>query len=134
LVEKPIATTVDDAQRLIDAARAHDQVLMVGHVERFNPAVVELESLMDEPVAIEISRIGPFSPRVLADVVLDLVIHDIDLARALAGSRWSSTTRSPGWCARVSRTSPARCCCSRTAWRRTSPRAGSARTRSAGSR
>ena len=62
LVEKPIATTVDDAQRLIDAARAHDRVLMVGHVERFNPAVVELESLMDEPVAIEISRIGPFSP------------------------------------------------------------------------
>jgi predicted dehydrogenase len=86
LVEKPIATTVDDAQRLIDAARTHDRILLVGHVERFNPAVVEVESLIDDPIAIEITRIGPFTSRVLADVVLDLMIHDVDLARALAGA------------------------------------------------
>jgi UDP-N-acetylglucosamine 3-dehydrogenase len=86
LVEKPIATTVDDASRLIDAARANDRVLMVGHIERFNPAVVELESLVDDPIAIEITRVGPFTGRMLADVVLDLMIHDVDLARALAGA------------------------------------------------
>ena len=86
LVEKPIAITLEDGRRLIDAARTHDRVLMVGHVERFNPAVVEIESLIDDPIAIEITRVGPFSSRVLADVVLDLMIHDIDLARALARS------------------------------------------------
>jgi UDP-N-acetylglucosamine 3-dehydrogenase len=83
LVEKPIATTVEDAERLVEAAHANDRVLMVGHVERFNPAVVELGNLVDEPVSLEITRVGPFPSRNLADVVLDLMIHDIDLARAL---------------------------------------------------
>ncbi len=83
LVEKPIATTLDDAQRLVEAAQANDRVLMVGHVERFNPAVVELTTLVTDPVTIEITRNGPFPTRNLADVVLDLMIHDIDLARAL---------------------------------------------------
>jgi predicted dehydrogenase len=86
LVEKPMATTVADAARLIEAAHAHDRVLMVGHVERFNPAVVELTALVNDPIAIEITRVGPYTSRVLADVVLDLMIHDVDLARALAGA------------------------------------------------
>ena len=72
---------------LIEAAEANDRILMVGHVERFNPAVTELMRLVDEPVALEITRVGPFTGRVLADVVLDLMIHDIDLARAIARSR-----------------------------------------------
>ena len=86
LVEKPIATTARDAERLIEAAAANDRILMVGHVERFNPAVSELTSMIDNPISIEITRVGPFSPRNLADVFLDLMIHDIDLILALVGS------------------------------------------------
>ncbi|WP_327036181.1 Gfo/Idh/MocA family oxidoreductase [Micromonospora ureilytica] len=86
LVEKPIATSVADAQHLIDLAEKHDRVLMVGHVERFNPAVTELLQLVDDPLSLEITRVGPFSNRALADVLLDLMIHDVDLARTVAGS------------------------------------------------
>jgi UDP-N-acetylglucosamine 3-dehydrogenase len=86
LVEKPIATTVEDAQRLIELAVEHERVLMVGHIERFNPVVVEVENLVNQPLTLEITRVGPFTNRVLADVVLDLMIHDVDLARAIAGS------------------------------------------------
>lgn len=86
LVEKPIATSVDDARALIEAAEANNRILMVGHVERFNPAVTELVRLVNDPVALEITRVGPFTGRLLADVVLDLMIHDIDLARAAIGS------------------------------------------------
>jgi len=85
LVEKPIATEIADAERLIAVAGANDRILMVGHVERFNPAVVELRRLVTEPLALEITRVGPFYARNLADVVLDLMIHDIDLARAIVG-------------------------------------------------
>ena len=86
LVEKPLATTVADAERLIAAAAANDRVLMVGHVERFNPVVAELNELVDDPIHLEITRVGPFSNRLLVDVVLDLMIHDIDLARSIVGS------------------------------------------------
>lgn len=86
LVEKPIATSVRDAERLIEAAAANDRILMVGHVERFNPAVSELINQVDDPISLEITRVGPFSPRNLADVFLDLMIHDVDLARAITGS------------------------------------------------
>ncbi len=86
LVEKPIATTVEDADALIEAAREHHRVLMTGHVERFNPAVLQLDGLVHDPLHVELTRMGPFSPRVTADVVLDLMIHDLELALALAGS------------------------------------------------
>jgi UDP-N-acetylglucosamine 3-dehydrogenase len=86
LVEKPIATSTADARQLIEAAEANDRILMVGHVERFNPAVSELLRLVQDPVALEITRVGPFTGRLLADVVLDLMIHDIDLARAAIGA------------------------------------------------
>jgi predicted dehydrogenase len=85
LVEKPIATTVDDAQRLIDVADQHDRVLMIGHIERFNPVIMELDNLINNLISVDISRLGPFTKRVLADVVLDLMIHDVDLARSIAG-------------------------------------------------
>lgn len=85
LVEKPIATCADDAERLIDAAASNDRVLMVGHVERFNPVVRELRELVTDPISIEIIRVGPFSARALADVILDLMIHDVDLARGIVG-------------------------------------------------
>ena len=83
LVEKPIAMTVTDADRLIAAAADRDRVLAVGHIERFNPVVLELLRIVDAPVHLEFTRVGPFSPRVSSDVVLDLMIHDLDLALAL---------------------------------------------------
>jgi predicted dehydrogenase len=85
LVEKPMATSAADARQLVDAAEANERVLMVGHVERFNPAVSEMLRHVQDPVAMEITRVGPFPGRLLADVVLDLMIHDIDLARAAIG-------------------------------------------------
>jgi predicted dehydrogenase len=85
LVEKPIATSVADARALLDAAEANDRILMVGHVERFNPAVSEMLRHVQDPVAMEITRIGPFPGRLLADVVLEQMIHDNDLARAAIG-------------------------------------------------
>ncbi|MBK6669226.1 MAG: Gfo/Idh/MocA family oxidoreductase [Actinobacteria bacterium] len=85
LVEKPIAPTTEDADDLIARAAAADVTLMVGHVERYNPAVLELDGLLDRPVHISATRVSPFSPRVTVGVVLDLMIHDIDIVLALAG-------------------------------------------------
>jgi predicted dehydrogenase len=85
LIEKPIATTAEEAARLIDAAAAKDLILQVGHVERFNPAVLELDRLGSDVVHIEASRIGPYSNRVEVGVVLDLMIHDLDIVLSLAG-------------------------------------------------
>jgi UDP-N-acetylglucosamine 3-dehydrogenase len=87
LIEKPIATSVRDAERLIEVAEANDRVLLVGHIERFNPAVTEIWPLVADPVSLEITRVGPFSSRNLADVFLDLMIHDVDLARSIVGSK-----------------------------------------------
>ena len=89
LVEKPIAATVADAERLIAAARARDRVLMVGQVERFNPAVEAVKrAIADEHViSIQITRVGPFPPRMgEVGVVIDLAVHDIDIIRHLTGS------------------------------------------------
>jgi predicted dehydrogenase len=86
LVEKPIATRLEDAHALAEAARRTGRLLMVGHVERFNPATLELAKLVDQPLHMELTRIGSFSARVTADVVLDLMIHDLDLAMSLAGA------------------------------------------------
>ncbi|WP_104524666.1 Gfo/Idh/MocA family protein [Blastococcus atacamensis] len=86
LIEKPIAMNVADADDLIKTASARDRILMVGHIERFNPAVLQLDGLIQDPLHIELTRMGPFSPRVSADVVLDLMIHDLELALAISGS------------------------------------------------
>jgi predicted dehydrogenase len=85
LVEKPLAPCVEDAQRIVEAARANDIVLAVGHIERFNAAVVELGRLLDHPIHIEASRISPYSSRVTDGVIFDLMIHDIDIVCSLAG-------------------------------------------------
>ncbi len=80
LIEKPIADSTNSAQRLIDSAARYGRVLQVGHLERFNPAVVELQKLVHNPLFFEIHRLSLFSPRSLdVDVVLDLMIHDIDI-------------------------------------------------------
>jgi predicted dehydrogenase len=84
LVEKPIAPDLAAADRLIQAAEVHNRILQVGHLERFNPAVVALEKVARLPLFFEIHRMSVFSPRSLdVDVVLDLMIHDIDILLSL---------------------------------------------------
>jgi len=84
LVEKPIAPDLESATRLIEAAESKGRILQVGHLERFNPAVLELERRVTLPLFFEIHRLNQFSPRSLdVDVVLDLMIHDVDLVLAL---------------------------------------------------
>jgi predicted dehydrogenase len=87
LVEKPITETVEQAARLVDIARQRNLVLQVGHLERFNPAVRALETRLHNPRFVESVRIAPYQVRGTdVDVVLDLMIHDIDLIQFIAGS------------------------------------------------
>ncbi len=87
LVEKPISNNYEDAKELFDIAEKNDLVLHVGHVERFNGAVQELQKLVKEPLLIQSRRLGPYDPRVAEDgVVLDLMIHDIDIILNLVKS------------------------------------------------
>jgi predicted dehydrogenase len=84
LVEKPIASTVAEGREIVDAARKAGVTLMVGHVERFNPAVATIkQAIKDEDIlSIAITRVGPFPPRMSdVGVVIDLAVHDIDLIR-----------------------------------------------------
>jgi predicted dehydrogenase len=84
LVEKPITATVEEGERLIEAAALKGLILQVGHLERFNPAVEAVENLITDPKFIEVQRLGSFSARSLdIDVVLDLMIHDLDIILAL---------------------------------------------------
>ncbi len=80
LVEKPMTTTLDEADALIATADQHGCLLQVGHLERFNPAMVVAAAEVSDPLFIESHRIAPFNPRGAdVSVVLDLMIHDIDL-------------------------------------------------------
>ncbi len=84
LVEKPIASTVEEGMEIVTAARAAGVTLMIGHVERFNPAVAAIkQAIKDEDIlSIAITRVGPFPPRMSnVGVVIDLAVHDIDLIR-----------------------------------------------------
>jgi len=83
LIEKPIAADLESARRLL-AAAGNGRILQVGHLERFNPAVIALEKAVRQPLFFEIHRMSVFSPRSLdVDVVLDLMIHDLDIVLAL---------------------------------------------------
>jgi hypothetical protein len=84
LVEKPIASTVQEGHDIVDAARRAGVTLMVGHVERFNPAVAAIKQALtgEDILSIAITRVGPFPPRMSnVGVVIDLAVHDIDLIR-----------------------------------------------------
>ena len=84
LVEKPIASSVEEGHEIIDAARDAGVTLMVGHVERFNPAVEAIKDAIrgEDILSIAITRVGPFPPRMSnVGVVIDLAVHDIDLIR-----------------------------------------------------
>jgi predicted dehydrogenase len=86
LMEKPLAGTVDDAEALVKSAADNDVVFMVGHVEQFNTAVLELDHWIDDVVHVEATRVGPDSGRVQESVVFDLMIHDLDMVRRIVGS------------------------------------------------
>ncbi len=86
LVEKPIARTLAEADQMIAAAEIGKAMLQVGHAERFNPALVALRPYVRHPVYFEIHRVGEFTARSLdIDVVLDLMIHDLDIVQWLVG-------------------------------------------------
>ncbi|HEX9212076.1 MAG TPA: Gfo/Idh/MocA family oxidoreductase, partial [Bradyrhizobium sp.] len=84
LVEKPIASTVAEGREIVAAAQKAGVTLMVGHVERFNPAVAAVKQAIagEDILSIAITRVGPFPPRMSnVGVVIDLAVHDIDLIR-----------------------------------------------------
>jgi predicted dehydrogenase len=91
LVEKPMARSLDEADRMIAAARASGAVLAVGHTERYNPAVAAVLPLVTSPRFIEVHRLGVFPDRSLdIDVVFDLMIHDLDVILSLVRSEVAS--------------------------------------------
>jgi predicted dehydrogenase len=87
LVEKPMAASLEEADRLIAAAKRSDRVLQIGHVERFNPAVAAAQKIVSRPMFFEVHRLGIFTPRSLdIDVVYDVMIHDLDILLSLVPS------------------------------------------------
>ena len=87
LVEKPIAGTLAEADELIALAKRHGRILQVGHLERFNPGVLAIEPKLTRPMFFEAHRLSVFTPRSLdVDVVLDLMIHDLDIVLTFAQS------------------------------------------------
>jgi predicted dehydrogenase len=87
LIEKPLATSLAEADELIAIAQKHGRVAQVGHLERFNPAVRATLPLITQPMFFEVHRLSVFTPRSLdVDVVLDLMIHDLDIVQCFANS------------------------------------------------
>jgi len=87
LVEKPIAPSLSDADELIKLARQHQRIAQAGHLERFNPAVRATLELITKPMFFEVHRLSVFTPRALdVDVVLDLMIHDLDIVLSFVDS------------------------------------------------
>ena len=86
LVEKPMAKDLADADALLAVSEKYSRILQVGHVERFNPAVLAVEPILNRPLFFEVHRLGVFTPRSLdVDVIYDLMIHDLDILLALVG-------------------------------------------------
>ncbi|HEY3457424.1 MAG TPA: Gfo/Idh/MocA family oxidoreductase [Bryobacteraceae bacterium] len=87
LVEKPVAQTSEGAERLARLAQKNGRILQAGHLERFNPAVTALEKALTIPLFFEVHRLSVFTPRSLdIDVVLDLMIHDLDIVLSFVGA------------------------------------------------
>ncbi|MFA6029944.1 MAG: Gfo/Idh/MocA family oxidoreductase [Elusimicrobiota bacterium] len=87
LIEKPLAATIEQAKELVASSEKNNVVLQVGHVERFNPAVLKAIEFVRQPRYITVERLGPYDPRIAdVGVVLDLMIHDLDILLTLVGS------------------------------------------------
>ncbi len=95
LVEKPMTSSLQQAQSLIDLARKNRRILQIGHLERFNTAILGLHQVVNTPQFIESHRLAPFKPRGTdISVVLDLMIHDIDIILNIVGSSLKSVDAS----------------------------------------
>jgi len=95
LIEKPITVTTDEADELINLAKARNKIIQVGHLERFNAAMLDLDNILTEPNFIESHRLAPFNPRATdVNVVLDLMIHDIDIILNIVKSEVKSIAAS----------------------------------------
>jgi len=91
LIEKPLASSVDEAKELLALSESKKLVLQVGHIERFNPAVLEAVRHIRDPRYITVERLGPYDPRTAhIGVVMDLMIHDLDILLTLVGSEVES--------------------------------------------
>lgn len=87
LIEKPLCQSVEQAEELIHLAAQKNVILQVGHVERFNPAIIASQKYIRDPKFIEVNRLGPYDPRIShIGVVLDLMIHDLDIVLSLVNS------------------------------------------------
>ena len=87
LIEKPLAASLADADRILELSRAHGRIVQPGHLERFNPAVTAARAQLNRPMFFEAHRLSVFTPRSLdVDVVLDLMIHDLDIVLSLVAS------------------------------------------------
>jgi predicted dehydrogenase len=87
LIEKPMAASLAEADEIVRAAREQGRLVQVGHLERFNPAVRAVRGLLNRPMFFEVHRLSVFTPRSLdVDVVLDLMIHDLDIVMSLVAS------------------------------------------------
>ncbi|MEW5733336.1 MAG: Gfo/Idh/MocA family oxidoreductase [Thermodesulfobacteriota bacterium] len=87
LIEKPMTATLAEADELIELAESRGLIIQVGHLERFNPAVMALRGVVKKPLFVEAHRVSTYKPRAVnVSVVLDLMIHDIDIISHLAGS------------------------------------------------
>jgi predicted dehydrogenase len=87
LIEKPLATTLAEADELVEIARKNGRVAQAGHLERFNPAVRATAPLLTQPMFFEVHRLSVFTPRSLdVDVILDLMIHDLDVVLSFVRS------------------------------------------------
>ena len=87
LIEKPLAPSLADADRILELASKHKRIVQVGHLERFNPAVTAAARHLHKPMFFEAHRLSIFTPRSLdVDVVLDLMIHDLDIVLSLVAS------------------------------------------------
>jgi predicted dehydrogenase len=95
LLEKPMTRTVEEAAELVDLAGRHGLVLQIGHLERFNPAILAMRKDITRPLFVESDRLAVFKPRGIdVNVVLDLMIHDIDLILSVVGSEITSVRAS----------------------------------------
>lgn len=87
MMEKPITVTLEEADELVTLARKNNCILQVGHLERFNPGILAMEHYLDSPIYIQSDRVNRYNPRGNdVDVVLDLMIHDIDIILSIANS------------------------------------------------
>jgi UDP-N-acetylglucosamine 3-dehydrogenase len=95
LVEKPLAPSVEEAERLVALADSAGVTLAVGHIERFNGAFEMLKLLVTDPVLLQFERLSPYTPRIGDSVVFDLMVHDLDLACWIAGG-YPTTVQAAG--------------------------------------